>query len=298
MSSRYQLRRRILGACLACVLVVTVVGAASATTGKGFMWRIEREGHVGWLVGSIHVLTPDYYPLPESMQKAFLRSVTLMEEIDLREMASPEFATAMQEKGLYGGLQTLETEVSPETFRVISERLAKAGLPVEPFQRMKPWLVGLTLLAMELKKGGFDPSYGLDFHFYEKAPRLGKKFRALESAVEQIGFFASLDKEMQEAILRARVEDAGWELAQVTEMANAWRAGDAATLERISLASMKDSPRVYQTLILDRNRTRLPKIEDCLATGHCFVVVGAGHLVGADGLLASLEKRGYTVTQE
>src|SRR5688500_992298 len=111
MSSRIQLRRRILGACLACVLAVTAIGAAPATTGKGFMWRLEREGRVGWLVGSIHVLTPDYYPLPDSMQKAFLRSVTLMEEIDLREVASPEFAAAMQEKGLYGGLQTLETEV-------------------------------------------------------------------------------------------------------------------------------------------------------------------------------------------
>lgn len=299
MSLATQLRRRAVAACLASVAAVTVVAAqAPATTGKGFMWRIERNGRTGWLVGSIHVLTPDYYPLPDSMQKAFLRSVTLMEEIDLREMASPEFAAVMLEKGVYGGVQTLETELSKDTFRVISERIEKAGLPLEPFLRMRPWLVGLTLLATELKKGGFDPAHGLDFHFYEKAPRMGKKFQALERASEQIAMFASLDKEMQESILRASVEGADSELKEVTAMANAWRAGDAATLERISLKSMKDAPRVYQMLILDRNRAWLPKIEACLETGNCFVVVGAGHLVGADGLLASLQKRGYTVTQE
>jgi uncharacterized protein YbaP (TraB family) len=294
-----RLGRRAVAACLASVLAVTAVTAqAPATTGKGFMWRIEREGRTGWLVGSIHVLTPDYYPLPDSMQKAFLRSVTLMEEIDLREMASPAFAAVIQEKGIYGGVQTLESELSKETFRVISERIERAGLPLDAFQRMRPWLVGLTLLAAELKKGGFDSAHGLDFHFYEKAPRMGKKFQALERATEQIAMFASLDAEMQEAMLRASVEGADSELKEVTAMANAWRAGDAATLERISLKSMKESPRVYQTLILDRNRAWLPKIEACLETGNCFIVVGAGHLIGADGLLASLEKRGYTVTQE
>ena len=299
LSKRLRVRgRRAVAACLACVLAVSAAAAPASSTGKGFMWRIERNGRTGWLVGSIHVLTPDYYPLPESMQKAFLRSATLMEEIDLREMASPEFAAVVQEKGLYGGVQTLESELSRETFRVISERLEKAGLPVEAFQRMRPWLVGLTLLAAELKKGGFDPAHGLDFHFYEKAPRMGKKFQALERATDQIAMFASLDKEMQDSMLRASVEGTDAELKEVTAMADAWRAGDAETLERISLKSIKSSPRVYETLIVNRNRAWLPKIEACLDSGSCFVVVGAAHLVGADGLLASLEKRGYTVTQE
>jgi uncharacterized protein YbaP (TraB family) len=262
------------------------------------MWRVERDGRIGWLVGSLHVLTPDYYPLPESMQKAFLRSATLVEEIDMREMASPEIVALIAEKGLYQGVETLETEVSKETYRAIADRITKSGLPLEAFQRMKPWLVGLTLLALELKKGGFDPKYGLDVHFYEKAPRMGKRFQALETGADQIGFLASLDDQMQESFLRESIEGAESELEQVTALANAWRAGDAATLERVSLDSLKDAPRVYETLIVARNRNWLPKIEGCLAGGHCFIVVGAAHLVGADGLLTLLQKRGYTVTQE
>jgi uncharacterized protein YbaP (TraB family) len=42
----------------------------------------------------------------------------------------------------------------------------------------------------------------------------------------------------------------------------------------------------------------MPKIESCLGEGHCFVVVGAAHLVGPEGLLALLRQKGYSVQQE
>ena len=47
---------------------------------------------------------------------------------------------------------------------------------------------------------------------------------------------------------------------------------------------------MYQRLLVDRNRNWLPKIEALFARkGRAFVVVGAAHLVGPDGLLAMLE---------
>src|SRR3712207_6354109 len=163
------------------------------------MWRVERDGRTGWLVGSIHVLTPDYYPLPDAMQKAFLRSVTLMEEIDMREMATPEFITAVQQHGLYVGADNLEAHLSPEVFKDLSDRLTKAGMRPEVFVRMRPWLIALTLLHAEMKGSGFEAALGLDAHFYDKAPRLGKKFRPLETAVDQVEMFASLDASFQES---------------------------------------------------------------------------------------------------
>jgi uncharacterized protein YbaP (TraB family) len=43
----------------------------------------------------------------------------------------------------------------------------------------------------------------------------------------------------------------------------------------------------------------MPRIEACLAQGsRCLVVVGAAHLVGPDGLLTSLQARGYRVEQQ
>jgi uncharacterized protein YbaP (TraB family) len=61
---------------------------------------------------------------------------------------------------------------------------------------------------------------------------------------------------------------------------------------------MMKEPALYDAMIVKRNRNWVPKIEDCLAAGHCFVVVGAAHLLGPDGLLAALREKGYAVEQE
>ena len=50
-------------------------------------------------------------------------------------------------------------------------------------------------------------------------------------------------------------------------------------------------------LFVERNRRWVPKIEACLDGARCMIVVGAGHLVGADGLISLLRARGYTVEQ-
>jgi uncharacterized protein YbaP (TraB family) len=84
----------------------------------------------------------------------------------------------------------------------------------------------------------------------------------------------------------------------VTALADAWKNGDAATVERIVLQDLRQEPRMYERLLVERNRTWLPLIEELFARpGRAFVVVGAAHLVGPDGLLALLKARGYAVEQ-
>ena len=62
---------------------------------RHFLWTVRGEGPtVAYLVGSLHVLTPDFYPLPEPFERALEASGTLVEEIDLAEMESPATITA------------------------------------------------------------------------------------------------------------------------------------------------------------------------------------------------------------
>jgi uncharacterized protein YbaP (TraB family) len=87
-------------------------------------------------------------------------------------------------------------------------------------------------------------------------------------------------------------------MANVRQLADAWRSGDYATVERLVLSDLKNDRDLYQSLLVDRNRTWLPKIDALFARrGHAFVVVGAAHLVGPDGLLAALKAKGYRIEQ-
>jgi uncharacterized protein YbaP (TraB family) len=284
------------------LLVIALTGHQPRAQGpqptRGFIWTVEQAGRIGWLVGSMHMLTPDSYPLPATMTTAFEAAETLMVEADVEEIASPAFAAAVMARALYTDGRTVEDQVSPDTFRLISERAAAVGLPLDLLRRMKPWMIATTLQALELRRGGFDPALGLDLHFYQRAKQAGKQVTALETGLEQISYLENLGPELEESLIRENLQSADIQVKEVGRMAGAWAAGDAPAVEQMVLGSLKDAPSIYRSLIVERNRNWLPRLRRCLDTTKCFVVVGAGHLVGPDGLIAALRAARYTVTQQ
>ena len=279
--------------------LVQAQAPAAKAVNRGLIWTVEKGGRSGWLAGSLHLLTADAYPLPPALDAAFAAADVLVEEADPEELKTPVAAMQLVSKAMYPPGMTLQSQVSKETFGKIARRAEKIGLPIDRLQGFKPWMVALTLVGLELQKGGFDPGLGLDQHFLSRAPGAGKKVRTLETALEQIDFLESLSPQLQEGLVAASLEGADTELAQVQKIAAAWKAGDTGPIENLLLTDMKSvDAAVYDTLLVGRNRRWVPQIEDCLSQQKCFVVVGAAHLVGPDGLVALLRAKGYSVKQQ
>jgi uncharacterized protein YbaP (TraB family) len=279
------------------VLLIASVGAQGA--GRNFMWKATKGGSTMYLVGSVHLLAKDYYPLNPALESAFKDSDRLVEEVDLGEMMATENQLNMLMQGMLPTGQSLETVVSKTTFDLVSKRLEGLGMPVEPLKRMKPWLLAITLLGMEWQKAGFEAELGLDKHFYDLAKAAGKPVEGLETISFQIAQFDGMTNQEQERLLTETLNELDTQQAEVTKLADAWKAGDVATVERIVLQDLKSDNRLYQRMLVDRNRNWLPKIEAIAAKGgRPFIVVGAAHLVGSDGLIAMLRGRGYAVEQQ
>lgn len=303
ISSARPVLRRWIALILAGLVSVSALVRAQAPppagANRGLIWTVEKGGRSGWLVGSLHLLTADAYPLPPALDAAFATADVLVEEANPEELKAPAAALQLVTKAMYPPGTTLQSQVSKDTFDKIARRAQKIGLPIDRLQAFKPWMVALTLVGLELQKGGFDPGLGLDQHFLSRAPGAGKKVRTLETALEQIDFLESLSPQLQEGLVAASLDGADTELAQVQRIAAAWKAGDTAPIERLLLSDMKSvDAAVYETLLVGRNRRWVPQIEDCLSQQRCFVVVGAAHLVGADGLVSMLRAKGYTVKQQ
>jgi len=176
--------------------------------------------------------------------------------------------------------------------------LRHRGAAGQPLMRFKPWMLAIALQGLELQKAGYDPELGLDKHFYDQAKASGKAVQGLETADYQISVFDGMTMEQQERLLAQTLKELETELASVGKLADAWKSGDAPTVERIVQSELKAEPQMYQRLLVDRNKAWLPKIEALFArTGRALVVVGAAHLVGPDGLVAMLKAKGYTVEQ-
>lgn len=293
----HRLRRYVAGTLILAVSV-TVLATGARAAGPNFLWKATRGSSTLYLVGSVHLLTRDYYPLDPALDAAFKDSDLLVEEVDIGEMMATENQFSMLMEGMLPSGQTLDKVLSPATFAAVSKRINGLGLPVEPLKRLKPWLLAITLLGMEWQKAGFEAELGLDRHFYDRAKIQGKAVQGLETVAFQISRFDEMTNEEQERLLTETLKELDTQQADVTTLANAWKSGDAATVERIVLQDLKSEPRLYQRMLVDRNRDWLPKIEALVTKGgRPFVVVGAAHLVGADGLLALLRARGFTVEQ-
>jgi uncharacterized protein YbaP (TraB family) len=296
-----RLSRSITFAAAAAALLVSCLPGAplvDAQSPRNFLWKVSNSTGAVYLVGSIHLLTKDYYPLSPALDAAFKDSNLLVEEADLGEMETPASQFALLTRGLLPAGQSLDKVVSPSTYALVTKRVSELGLPIEPLKRFKPWMLAITLVEMEWQKAGFDASLGLDRHFYDRARAEGKVVQGLETVDYQVSLFDGMTMPEQDRMLVESLKDMEEERANVFALTDAWKAGDAPAVERIVLDDLKDDPVMYQRLLVGRNRTWLATLDALLArNGRAFVVVGAAHLVGPDGLLAMFRAKGYKVEQ-
>jgi uncharacterized protein YbaP (TraB family) len=266
---------------------------------KGFLWKIQSKTGTAYVVGSIHAYTSELYPLPKKMEDAFDNSDALAVEANVNEI-KPESMMTMINGALYQDRSTLEKHLSSETYEMTVQKLKELGLPLEIFQNTKPWFVALTLTSLELQKLGLDPEYGIDNYFLKKAENR-KRVVELESIEYQVNLLSSFSDTEQELFLVSTLKDLDLLKKEINTILTAWNTGDTKTMESFVSKSLQDDPGmlpIYKKLVFDRNKNMASKIEGYLKTNVQFcVVVGAAHLVGKDGIIEILKRKGYIVEQ-
>lgn len=283
---------------LAVSLAWLFIGHAIDAQEKTFLWRVSKDNHSIYLLGSIHYLRRENFPLHKSIIEAFDASKRLVLEIDLNRV-SPDVAQRVTlEKAVYRDGQTLQQNVSPETYQLTEQHAVKLGIDMRVMSPMKPWFVALTLVAIKFQQIGLDPNLGVDHYLAARAKSSGKSTSGLETLEFQVGLLDQMSQRDQESLLRETAVELDLLDANINQIVQAWLKGDGQSLEALLLAGMKQYPEVHEKIIVERNRRWVPQIEKILAQGGgAMVVVGAAHLVGKDGVIEMLKARGYTLEQ-
>jgi uncharacterized protein YbaP (TraB family) len=85
---------------------------------------------------------------------------------------------------------------------------------------------------------------------------------------------------------------------EVGELTAAWGRGDVAALEKVINEDVDAVPAARKAIITDRNRRWSAWVQGRLEQpGTILMAVGAGHLVGTDGVPAILEAEGVKVVR-
>jgi uncharacterized protein YbaP (TraB family) len=279
------------------LLFLLVAVAEARAEDKSFLWRVQSDKANIYILGSVHFLKKENYPLNKTIEKAFESAQKLVLEVDLKSEDAGTVQRVTLEKGI-NRERTLQQSISSETYGLAEKRAQELGIDIRALNLLKPWVVALTMTALQLQKLGFDPNYGVDRYLAGRATESGKTVVGLETASFQIGLIDQLPEPDQESMLRQSLKEMDLLERGLDQIVRAWSTGDVAALEALLLGGMREYPAVYQTVVVDRNQRWLPQIEKMIERGESVLIaVGAAHLIGKDGVIELLKARGYTLEQ-
>lgn len=294
-----------LGALLACASAEPVPGSAPGAASapvRPLLWSAaapEPGGARLYLLGSIHMGTPDLSDLGPAVAAAWQASSELVVEVDVSRLDAVDSAVIMAEHGTLRDGRTLRDLLEPETFAALEQFMTDQGVPSQAWLTLKPWLASTMVAVSQLQASGLDPGYGVDQQFLDRATVSDKPIVELESFASQMRMLDGLAFEIQELMLEEtllRSADVGDETLGLLE---SWKRGDEQALSDYFFGTIEERPEfeaLYEKVFFERNERMSERLEELARDGKTrFVVVGAGHMVGPRGIPALLEKGGFRV---
>jgi uncharacterized protein len=287
----------------AVAIASVVLAAALAVGGRAAAdpaaWRVAgRDGGELWLLGSMHLLRDQDYPLPKSIDALYERADVVVLELDLDDIDPVSQQATLLGAAVLPSGRELRDVVDADLYGLAEQEARELGLDLALLARFEPWLVAITLLDLGMNRIGYRADRGLEQYFVGQARSDGKEIIGLETLEMQLGIFDRLPESQQHALLAQTLRELEHADVAMQELTAAWKAGRLEALGEQLLADFADFPGLYEALVLERNRQWVKQIEGFLAERRTYlVVVGALHLVGDDSVVELLAARGHALTR-
>ena len=139
----------------------------------------------------------------------------------------------------------------------------------------------------------------MDLGLQQRAKSAGKQVRGLETLEYQLdlinGKNHSLEEQAKNLLEWARSPESDPDVfkSKLTALHQAYRSQDFQAIEE-EIAALSSTPSGRE-LIFDRNETWMPILCEAIRSCPTLIVVGAGHLMGEDGLISLLRREGFTL---
>lgn len=256
------------------------------------MWLVEDDDTRIYILGTMHALPRgtdwDDGKVADAIQTA--------DELVL-ELSPAELAAA---GGVFQTLALREAPLAIEA-RLSGEALARyraleASGGDFGAEKLDDWAVMVLMGQRVAQDAELSPSDGVETGLTKMFEAKGKPIGGLETAQEQLMLFETLDASTQRTLLTRAAEKSDSAVKEVVALTEAWGRGDVAALEKVINEDVDAAPQARQAIITDRNRRWSAWVKRRMdQPGTVLMAVGAGHLVGADGVPAMLEAEGMKV---
>ena len=272
--------------------------AAQADSALHSLWELHGKHNTVYLLGSIHVLRPSDYPLAPAVLEAYRNANAVLMEVNLDEIGSAQVQEEMLTSAILPEGKTLADVLGKQRYERADRLAHEVGVDLSMFAQFAPWFAAESISQLQLAQLGFQPESGVDMYFMERARSDGKSVAGLETVHDQISVFQNMSLDTQAEYLVSSLEQAHDLPKEVDSMVRAWQRGDTQWFANQLQSELGKDPRLYQSVLVARNRKWVPKIEALLNDDRNYlVIVGTGHLVGPGSVIDLLKTDGIGATQ-
>ena len=253
------------------------------------LWAVSDGDTTIYLFGTIHVLKPGLGWFDDAVRETFDSSSELVLEMlepEPSEMMALVSRLAIDQEG-----KRLRDRLSAGDRRAFDKSLAMLDMAPDALDQMEPWMASVSLSMSALQRAGFDSSTGVETALTAAAKASGKTIIGLETPEEQLSLFDRLPMANQLDYLNLTIRKLHETRSGMDRMIAIWSAGKPDGLAKLMNEGIED-PLIYRQLLVERNLRWADWIGKRMEhPGTVFMAVGAAHLAGRDGLIATLAER-------
>ena len=289
-----------IGTCLIALSATFTSAAAqepAAQVDSPALWKIPGPTGNVFLFGSLHLLPDGVKWRTTAVDSALNEAKVVVFETDFTAVQDQQVLQPLIAKyGLLPRGQTLGSILPENTYADFEKTAMRLGLPPTNLAPLRPWLATLTLSVQFIIRQGLDPNNGVDQQVMTWAKANGKALGALETNESQFTLFADLSREQEIELLAVTLQQIHELPQMLDDILAAYRKGDLPALEKALNSGFDDFPTLRRRLFKDRHDKWVPQIEQMIRDGRSHViVVGVGHLVGTDSVIAMLRSKGVKI---
>jgi uncharacterized protein YbaP (TraB family) len=245
-----------------------------------------------YLFGTIHVICPNDMLSMDKLNQYLEQTDQLIMEID---MDNAQEMQVMNTGLLMSDGKTLKDFLTAEEFAKVDEMFkANMEMSVENLKQIKPFFLSL-MISMSPKVLGCSPPTSYERSLLQAAKSKNKGIEGLETVSSQ---FAVLDKnplDKQAKDLYKMSLDPQKAFNDFKKLIESYKAQNSDNLYDLIVSQMSEEKEFQVSLLDERNKNWIPKIEKAINEKPSFIAVGGGHLGGKNGVINLLRQQGYKI---
>ncbi|WP_293308880.1 TraB/GumN family protein [Pedobacter sp. UBA5917] len=282
------------------LLLILLIGfnislqAQTKKASNSLLWEISGKGlkKPSYLFGTHHLVNAKFADTMKVLQEKLKSVDAVVGEILMDSTVQTKLGPFLIMKN-----NTLNSLLTKAEYKEVEDyfKSKQPDFELKQLNNFKPAMVSIMVALFddpEVQKGLGD---GIDDSFQKYAKKNAKSVFGLETAEYQGALLFDTDLQKQKKALLKAIRETAKNKQKMEELKTYYLAQDIDKLTSFFKAFDEENKEFMTEMLKNRNKRWLDQLPAQMEKQSLFIAVGAGHLLGDEGLIKGLQTLGYTL---